>query len=133
MKTLEEKRQAIQKVRNRLISGHEEFDRGNMREVSNVGYLFFISYSPCVLRDLVKDCRDRFGIPVEILDYEVGYFAGSQEKAQALKEAFGGCSERSEWLGIYIWESPNRKWIEFTAPRKCLVDLEQAREVLLLA
>lgn len=90
MKNLEQKRTALKEVKDSLANSYR-------KPISNIGYTFFVSYDGgCVLRDVVKGYREKYGIPVEILDYAVAYFAGSKEKALALQETFGGSAKSCE-------------------------------------
>ncbi len=134
MATLAQKREIAKQITENLSNIH--------RKVENVGLVFFIAEGHgCVQRDFNYRYWEQFGLLVNIIDYQCGYFSGSEEKARLLQEEFGGevkCSEYAYYANnpcpIWMWESPKRKqYRKRDEEYPDMVDLNEANEILAFA
>ena len=82
--------------------------------VKNIGKTFFINgMDSCVMRDVVYYQGKKIGLEFELLSLDWKYFVGTQEKANALKNAFGGVVQKTEYAclaegarDLYSWDAP---------------------------
>lgn len=82
--------------------------------VKNIGKTFFINgMDSCVMRDVVYYQGKKIGLEFELFSINWRYFVGTKEKAMALKDAYGGTVEKTEYAclaegarDLYSWDAP---------------------------